>query len=600
MFLMFSTLLRQGRPERTAPHAAVFIICMICMLAPDTAAAPTGPEFHNTAPGVAYVGSQVCAGCHALLYEQYLKTGMGQSMSLAGTPTQVERVSAPVTIFQESTRRYFQVYQERQHLYQSQYELDGNGKEVFRSTHRLEYVTGSGANGQSYAIRRDDALFQAPLSYYSKPKKWALSPGFESSDVGFNRPILTGCVACHSGRVNPAPGRTGFYQEPAFAELAIGCENCHGPGQLHVAKRAQGSAMPNAGDQTIVNPARLPGWLADNICMNCHQTGDTRVLQPGKDHLDFRPGTPLNETVGIFRVPYRRESPPDEDLLEHYSSMVLSRCYRESNGRLSCITCHNPHAEPSPQLMPAYYRSKCLSCHTSQSCRVPSVERQRSGDDCSGCHMMKRAIPTIAHSALTNHRILARPGQPLPEAAFQQPTGPPDVIHVNVIPGREKQPVPLLTQLQVYGELLSQRPAYRERYLAVLEDLSKSASEHPLVLSSLARKARLEGTSAGNNRALDYLSRALERGSTSVLDYQDFAELLAQTGQTDRAITILKQGISLSPFQPVFYKMLALQYIHQKDYPKALETMERHLGLFPEDTFMRKLLRQAQAAPVPR
>ena len=134
MFLVFSTLLRQARLQSRAPHAAALILCILALHA---AAAPTEQEFHNTAPGVAYVGSQVCAGCHAPLYEQYLKTGMGQSMSLAGTRTQVERVSVPVTIFQESTRRHFQVHQERQHLYQSQYELDGNGKEVFRSTHRL-------------------------------------------------------------------------------------------------------------------------------------------------------------------------------------------------------------------------------------------------------------------------------------------------------------------------------------------------------------------------------------------------------------------------------------------------------------------------------
>ena len=36
--------------------------------------------------------------------------------------------------------------------------------------------------------------------------------------------------------------------------------------------------------------------------MNCHQGGNTRVLQPGKDYLDFRPGTPLYETA-IFKLP---------------------------------------------------------------------------------------------------------------------------------------------------------------------------------------------------------------------------------------------------------------------------------------------------------
>lgn len=563
-------------------------------------ASSSEPEFQNTSPGVAYVGSQVCSGCHMAVYEQYLKTGMGRSMSLATAPAQLERVSAPATILQERTQQYFQVYQERQHLYQSQYQLSPEGKEIFRNTHRLEYVIGSGANGQSYAVRREGALFQAPLSYYSKPRKWDLSPGFESSDVGFNRPILSGCVVCHSGRTNPDRKRAGFYRQPEFLELAIGCENCHGPGQLHVAERSQGLVVPGTGDRTIVNPARLPGWLSDNICMNCHQTGDTRVLQPGKDYFDFRPGKPLDETVGIFRVPYDPKSPPDEDLLQHYSSMVLSKCYRESRRRLSCITCHSPHSEPIPQQASAYYRRKCLGCHTERSCALPAAERERSGDHCSGCHLPKRDIRTIAHSALTNHRIMARLEQPLPEVAFQSSTVLPSLVHVNAVPGRQSQPVPQLTQLQVYGELLSLHPDYRQHYLAILEQLSRSMPEHPLVLSSLARKAKLEGTSEGKSQALRYLSKAVESGSTNMIDYQDLADLLAQSGQTDQAIFTLKQGIALAPFHAIFHKALALQYIHKKNYSEALQAMKRHLELFPEDALMRKLVRQAEAASAPR
>jgi hypothetical protein len=92
--------------------------------------------------------------------------------------------------------------------------------------------------------------------------------------------------------------------------------------QLHVTERSKGVPTSKSGDSSIVNPSRLQPWLADNICVNCHQTGDTRVLQPDKDYRDFRPGTPLNNTVGIFRVPYRLESPPDEDLL----STILLWC----------------------------------------------------------------------------------------------------------------------------------------------------------------------------------------------------------------------------------------------------------------------------------
>ncbi|MEW5974387.1 MAG: cytochrome c3 family protein [Acidobacteriota bacterium] len=521
-------------------------------------------------------------------------------MSLPEEPSQLNRVSNPVTIHQPKTDWTFQVYRQGQNLYQSLHKLDSGGKEMFRIVYKLEYVIGSGLNGQSYLVRRDGALFQAPLSYYSRAAQWDFSPGFESSPVGFNRPILPACLACHSGRANPVPQKIGFYQEPAFSELAIGCENCHGPGELHVSERARGLEAPKTGDLTIVNPKRLPGWLADNICMHCHQTGDTRVLNPGKDLSDFRPGTPLNDTLGIFRAPYRRESPPDDDLLEHYSSMVLSRCYQQTKGQLSCISCHSPHSEPGPEDRAAYFRDKCLGCHTRQSCSVAPSQRRQAQDDCAACHLPKRVVKTIAHSALTNHRILARQGQALPEVAFQPSKGLPAVVHVNAVPGQEQRPVPLLTQLQVYGELLSQEPEYQTRYLAVLESLSGTASEHPLVLSALARKAKLEGTPDGDRRTLELLSKAISLGTTSVTDFQDLADLHARAGKRDEAIDVLRQGIALAPFNAGLYKALALQYIQGEHYLKALEIMRRYLTIFPEDEFMRQLLLQAERAPMPQ
>src|SRR5580692_11328768 len=52
----------------------------------------------------------------------------------------------------------------------------------------------------------------------------------------------------------------------------------------------------------IINPARLSPYLADNICMACHQTGDVRVLQPGKSYQDVRPGHPLDDTLSILMI----------------------------------------------------------------------------------------------------------------------------------------------------------------------------------------------------------------------------------------------------------------------------------------------------------
>ena len=80
---------------------------------------------------------------------------------------------------------------------------------------------------------------------------------------------------------------------------------------------------------------------------------------PEKTIAISSPVLPLDDTLAIFMVPPRRDS-PQTDLLEHYFSMTLSKCYRSSGGRLSCITCHDPHVEPAKQDAPAYYRAKCL------------------------------------------------------------------------------------------------------------------------------------------------------------------------------------------------------------------------------------------------
>ena len=77
-----------------------------------------------------------------------------------------------------------------------------------------------------------------------------------------------------------------------------------GPGRYTFVRQGNG-AVPFRGNisTSIVNPAELPPRLADNVCMNCHQGGHTRILQPGKDYTDFRPGTPLDLVSAIFKLP---------------------------------------------------------------------------------------------------------------------------------------------------------------------------------------------------------------------------------------------------------------------------------------------------------
>lgn len=471
---------------------------------------------------------------------------MGRSMSPASE--HLSKLTGELTVHSEKLQRDFAVFAANGQLKQRE---SGAG---FRNEHPLAWAIGSGGNGLSFIVQRGDHLFQAPLSFYSRVGRWDLSPGYEFADYGFNRTIASGCINCHSGRPQPVARTNGQYQNPPFAELAIGCENCHGPGRKHIALRGAKSA--------IVNPAKLPRERADEICMNCHQAGDTRILQPGKTESDYRPGMVLNDVVAIFKLPRAKDS----DLLEHHESMHMSKCY-EKSATMSCLTCHSPHAAGID------YNAKCLSCHSGHP---------GGGADCIGCHMPKRDVKVIAHSALTNHRIVRRPGQPLP--APRDPGS--DLVHIN---RAGKAELPLLTRMQAYGQMADRQPAYYEKFQVLLDEASQKEARHPLVLASLGRRALRANRFA---EAIAHLQAARENGSVSSTTFEDLGEALSRAGRLEESAQVLQRGIEAAPYTAVLYKSLALRFIQLKRFEEAKQTLTKYVDLFPEDDFIRKLLAQ--------
>jgi tetratricopeptide (TPR) repeat protein len=280
--------------------------------------------------------------------------------------------------------------------------------------------------------------------------------------------------------------------------------------------------------------------------------------------------------------------------------MTLSKCYRASNGRLACISCHDPHVEPAKAEASAYFKQKCLTCHTEKSCSLPIAERQRSSppDDCAGCHMPKRDVTEIRHASITNHRILARQGEPFPAEAFQQTTAAlPDLIHLNPAPGQNSVAPPPLTLLQAYGELAANKPEYSARYFALLDQLEHTEPGSALVQAALGRRDLLNGKLQA---AVEHLQLAVKIGPPQANVYGDLSEALAKSGRTEEALPLLQKAIELDPFNPVLQKTLVLRYIQQKQYPSAKAALEHYLEVFPQDSFMRHLLDMASQGGMPQ
>lgn len=597
--------------SRSLPVFLAVALAASCALQAQNA--PDNPKptlFRNTDPSVAYVGSKTCgeSGCHAEIYSQYQPTPHGQSMTLANTPGDLARVPQPVTVFNKVNNHYYTVYQQDGEMYQSAYELDKSGHKIYDVIHKIDYVTGGESVGYSYLYRLGAWIFQAPLSYYAHSQTWELSPGYIKDDVGFTRIMTTGCLLCHNGQPDPIARRDGEFKDPPFrfAELGVSCESCHGPGALHVQEmRANPKRILAAGeiDTSIVNPARLTPRLRDDLCQECHQAGDAQVIYPGKSVMDYRPGTPLADTIAIVKRPIRPDQrdeankleaqPPirgslEEPLWWKNSTLQLSKCYTASHGQLTCSTCHSIHNPPSPGQEKASYRAACLTCHTVKSCTLKPEDPKRvaAADYCIECHMEKRPVAGIAHSNDTKHRIVRFPGQPLPDVAFEQPKpGLPGLLWMNR-PSDDAQ-MPDLAQLQAYFTSARRDPSLWPLWFRKLNELSKSQPDDPTVLASLGAVALAE--TRDNATAAKDFALAIRNGEEEPITYLNLATALENLGRGQDAQRVLEKALTEYPYSDQIVARLAQQYVIDGQQPDAVKIVKKFRAVFPEDTLVREV-----------
>jgi predicted CXXCH cytochrome family protein len=76
-----------------------------------------------------------------------------------------------------------------------------------------------------------------------------------------------------------------------------------------------------------------------------------------------------------------------------------------SNGKLGCVSCHDPHASVPEAEAESYYRNRCLECHSQQGCALPEPQRAVKNDSCIACHMPRVGDNDIPHVSQTNHAI---------------------------------------------------------------------------------------------------------------------------------------------------------------------------------------------------
>ncbi len=152
----------------------------------------------------------------------------------------------------------------------------------------------------------------------------------------------------------------------------VGCEGCHGDGAAHA----------DSGDPAQIRTFSDPGPADEAACLDCHQ---------GKGLPEWHASVHAAEGVACFechRV-HRAANPLDACRGCHADVVAahqLPSHHPVREGKMSCASCHDPHAASEAMLRTATrVNDLCFTCH--QDKEGPFVfEHEPVVEDCRLCH----------------------------------------------------------------------------------------------------------------------------------------------------------------------------------------------------------------------
>jgi len=368
------------------------------------------PEgFLNLNDTVGYVGINSCKNCHAEIYQSYVGSNKGKSFRSASRAQNSAAFNISNSVYDKEMDFWYKSYMQNDSIYILEYRLSGNDT-IHKRTRRVDHVIG-GSKFNSFLTNNNGYLFQLPVALKTLVNNWELNPNYLHDR--FNGIAGMECMSCHNGHADFITG-----SENKFTKLpdGIDCENCHGPGAIHVAEMEKSNTVDTSKyiDYTIVNPARISVDLQFDACERCHLQGNV-VLKEGKSFYDFKPGMHLKDVMHVF-LPGNKNTESKFSSAAYPERLKQSQCFIKSGATpgknaLTCTTCHNPHADVKSGNT-SFFIQKCNSCHSKAnqvSCSEKPELRAKNNDDCVSCHMPFNGPTDLPHQGVRDHYIRKKP-----------------------------------------------------------------------------------------------------------------------------------------------------------------------------------------------
>ncbi len=372
----------------------------------------------------AYVGSDRCADCHA----DVAKAWKGSDHALAWTMPSEETVLADFDGTEYSGQGIIARFRREATRYlASVTEKDG-------STHDYEINSVAGVEPlQQYLIETEPGRLQSfDVVWDTERRQWYhLYPDTDlppSDGLHWTGPYKNWngrCAECHAtGFQKNYDAETRRYHSTQ-AEMGVGCEACHGPGEAHVAW-AEGRELPVSDVALDANGFTMTfgaGKTEAEIqqCAGCHSRreayGDGNPM----------PGTPYYDAYHLALLDPGLYHADGQMLGEVYvyGSFLQSKMYARG---VSCMNCHDPHTTK----LKAEGNAVCTQCHSpAGNPDFPTIKPAdydspahhfhpvgSTGAQCKNCHMTEHTYMGIDQRADHSFRI--------PRPDLDEFTGAPD------------------------------------------------------------------------------------------------------------------------------------------------------------------------------
>lgn len=596
---------------------------------------------HGAAAG--YVPDRACADCHEEIYESYQATGMARSFYRPDPERAVEAFDE--TFIQPETGFHYEMSVRDGKYYQRRYCQDDAGRRFAEHEQEVAWVIGSGNHVRTYLSQNQRGeMFELPLSWYAEGG-WGMSPGYEYAEhERFERQIKRECMFCHNAypdvpRGSDLPGRAQIF--PSELPHGIGCQRCHGPGARHMEVALAADSSDEDARDSIVNPADFAPGQRDQLCMTCHlqpdvhNGGESFVHVMDRSIYSHRPGQAITEAKVFFDFGPATEREQKIEINHHAYRLRQSACYTESDGELSCVTCHDPHRKQPKVERAEFYARKCLQCHQLEDCEADEHGLAATPGDCVSCHMFEARPRDVVGATITDHWIRrrppasdltaplearSRPTATLEPAPYFDDVGPRGAL-LDLYAGWAAADRPSKDRLRSWRASLEEvEPAVPYAYvtlgraLALAHDLDGSievltdaeerfsgeasveynlglslhlAGQHAAALRhvdkaleggaeprTLALKGRLHALLRQVDAARAACEESLRLRSNSPKTWLTYASILAELGEMDASIAAYRQVIALNPDELEPYRMLADIHRFEGRYAEAVRVLE--------------------------